>query len=54
MKIKNLQIHVIGAGGIDGITVAHMKKSGYNVEVLDNLPGLSARIQDQGGIFRGG
>jgi len=54
MKIKNLHILVIGAGGIDGITAAHMKKAGYYVEVADNFPGLSARIQDQGGIFRGG
>ena len=25
-----------------------MKKAGYNVEVVDNFPGLSARIQDKG------
>jgi hypothetical protein len=31
-----------------------MSKAGYNVEVVDNLPGLSARIKDQGGIFRSG
>jgi len=54
MKLKNLQILVNGAGGIDVITAAHTKKAGYNVEVVDNFPGLSARIQDKGGIFRGG
>jgi len=32
---------------MDGITAAYMKKAGYSVEVVDNLPGLSARIQNR-------
>lgn len=44
----DLEILVIGAGGIGGITAAHMKGAGYNVEVVDNLPGLSGKIQDEG------
>jgi len=44
----DLKILVIGAGGIGGITAAHMKRAGYNVEVVDNLPGLSDKIQGEG------
>ncbi len=44
----DLKILVIGAGGIGGITAAHIKRAGYNVEVVDNLPGLSGKIQDEG------
>jgi hypothetical protein len=29
-----------------------MKQAGNNVEVVDNFPGLLARIQDKGGSFR--
>lgn len=45
---KHLSILVIGAGCIGGITAAHMKRAGYNVEVVDNLPGLAARIREKG------
>ena len=43
-----LRILVVGAGGIGGITAAHMKRSGFNVEVVDNFPGLSGKIQHEG------
>ena len=48
MKTKELQILVIGAGGIGGITAAHMSRSGYNVTVVDNLPSLAGLITDRG------
>ena len=47
IKNKNQQFLIIGAGGIGGITAAHMKRAGYNIEVVDNLPGLSDKIMNQ-------
>jgi 2-dehydropantoate 2-reductase len=41
-------ILIIGAGGIGGITAAHISKSGFNVEVVDNLPGLAKKIEKEG------
>lgn len=48
MKTQALKILVIGAGGIGGITAAHMAKAGYDVEVADCLPGLAEKIQTRG------
>jgi len=48
MKTEDLQILVIGAGGIGGITAAHMAQSGYNVDVVDNMPSLAGLIENRG------
>ncbi len=48
MKPQELKILVIGAGGIGGITAARMTNAGYDVEVVDCLPGLAEKIQHQG------
>jgi len=48
MKAKDLKILVVGAGGIGGITAAQIAKAGYNVEVVDCIPGLADKIQEKG------
>jgi len=48
MNDKELEILVVGAGGIGGITAAHMSRAGYNVEVADNWPGLAEKIRTSG------
>jgi 2-dehydropantoate 2-reductase len=48
MKTKKLDILVIGAGGIGGITAVQMHNSGFRVEVVDNMPGLAEQIQSVG------
>ncbi|MGW8316413.1 MAG: ketopantoate reductase family protein [Bacteroidales bacterium] len=48
MKKKAPEVVVIGAGGIGGITAAHASKAGFNVEIVDNMPGLSDKIRTGG------
>ncbi|MCD4737612.1 MAG: 2-dehydropantoate 2-reductase [Bacteroidales bacterium] len=48
MKKQDLKILVIGAGGIGGITAAHISKAGYDVEVVDNMPGYAEKIRNKG------
>ena len=48
METKELRILVIGAGGIGGITAAHMARAGYRVSVVDNMPSLAGRIEEKG------
>jgi len=48
MKTQPLKILVIGAGGIGGVTASRITKAGYDVEVVDCLPGLAEKIQTQG------
>jgi len=42
------QIVMIGAGGIGGITAAKIAKAGYQIEVVDCMPGLAERIETTG------
>lgn len=52
---NQLRILLIGAGGIGGITAARIARAGYNIEVVDNLPGLAGRINEKGiHVFGGG
>jgi hypothetical protein len=44
MKNTAQKFLVIDAGGIGGITAAHMKRAGYDIEVVDNLPTLIATL----------
>jgi 2-dehydropantoate 2-reductase len=48
MKSNAPEVVVIGAGGIGGITAAHASKAGFDVEIVDNLPGLSEKIRIEG------
>lgn len=48
MKNNAPKVIVIGIGGIGGITAAHASRAGFNVEVVDNLPGLSEKIERDG------
>ena len=48
--MKNIapKVIVIGLGGIGGITAANASRAGFDVEVVDNLPGLSEKIEKEG------
>ncbi|MBN1337729.1 MAG: 2-dehydropantoate 2-reductase [Bacteroidales bacterium] len=48
MKNQGLKILVIGAGGIGGITAAHISKAGFNIEAVDSLPGYAEKISHEG------
>jgi 2-dehydropantoate 2-reductase len=48
MKNNAFKVIVIGTGGIGGITAAHASRAGFDVEVVDNLPGLSEKIEKEG------
>lgn len=48
MKSNTPEVLIIGAGGIGGITAAHASRAGFDVEVVDNLPGLSEKIGSKG------
>lgn len=48
MKNNAYEVVFIGAGGIGGITAAHASKAGFDVEVVDNMPGLAEKIRTEG------
>lgn len=48
MKKNATGVVVIGAGGIGGITAAHASRAGFDVEIVDNMPGLSEKIRSEG------
>ncbi len=45
MDEQKLKILVVGAGGIGGITAAHIARRGLCVEVVDPCSGLAQKIQ---------
>ena len=53
--MKNIapKVIVIGIGGIGGITAANASRAGFDVEVVDNLPGLSEKIEKEGIMVSG-
>jgi 2-dehydropantoate 2-reductase len=53
MKEYNPKILVIGAGAIGGITAANSARHGYDIEIVDNLNGLSHKINNEGLIISG-
>lgn len=48
MKNPELKILMVGAGGIGGITAAHIARAGFNIEIIDNIPGYSEIISSKG------
>lgn len=53
METKQPKILVIGAGGIGGIAAAHIARAGYDIEIVDILPGLADKITEEGIHVRG-
>ncbi|HNS18291.1 MAG TPA: 2-dehydropantoate 2-reductase [Bacteroidales bacterium] len=53
METKQPKILVIGAGGIGGITAAHIARTGYDIEIVDIQPGLADKITEEGIHVRG-
>ena len=53
METKQPKILVIGAGGIGGITAAHIARAGYDIEIVDIQPGLADKIIQEGIHIRG-
>ena len=53
METKQPKILVIGAGGIGGITSAHIARAGYDIEIVDIQPGLADKITTEGIHVRG-